>query len=234
MSTPEKRSLRKRIADSERVNNAVAAVLARYVAFCYRTSRWERRGFDELTAYLRTGRPAVMCLWHQRLLMAPYLFDLETARICSLNATARAGMMAGRILEKSGFEVEAMDPKASNVTVSRTVLGRMKRGYSVGMATDGTRGPARRSKTHPLLWARSAQAPIYVVAYSGRRCIHLPTWDRMMLPVPFTRGALVIRRFEEEVPRKMDEAELEALRQKLDLALDAVTGEADRIAGRSA
>jgi hypothetical protein len=32
----------------------------------------------------------------------------------------------------------------------------------------------------------------------------------------------------------MDEAELEALRQKLDQALDAVTEEADRIAGRIA
>lgn len=233
MSTPEKRSLRKRIADSERVNNAVAAILARYIAFCYRTSTWDRRGFEDLTAFLKTGEPAVMCLWHQRLLMAAYLFDQDAARICSLNTTARAGMMAGRILEKLGFEVEAMHPTATNVTVSRAVLGRMKRGYSVGMATDGTSGPARKSKTHPLLWARSAQAPIYVVAYSGKRCIHLPTWDRMMLPVPFTSGALVIRRFEEDVPRKMDEAELEALRQKLDRALDAVTEEADRIAGRS-
>ncbi|MGI1664038.1 lysophospholipid acyltransferase family protein [Palleronia sp. KMU-117] len=234
MSTTGKRSLRKRIADSETLNNALAAVLARYVAFCHRTSIWDRRGFEELTEFLKTGQPAVMCLWHQRLLMAPYLFDQDTARICSLNTTARAGMLAGRILEKLGFEVEAMHPTATNVTVSRAVLGRMKRGYSVGMATDGTRGPARVSKTHPLLWARSAQAPIYVVAYAGKRCIHLPSWDRMMVPVPFTRGALVIRRFEEEVPRKMDEAELEALRQKLDQALDAVTEEADRIAGRIA
>jgi lysophospholipid acyltransferase (LPLAT)-like uncharacterized protein len=232
MSGTPRKSLRKRIADSERVNNALAAIFAAYIAFCHRTTRWEMQGFEELTEFLKTGKPAVMCLWHQRLLMAPYLFDQETAQICSLNTTQRAGMMAGRILEKLGFEVEAMHPHTPNVTVSRTVLGRMKRGYSVGMATDGSHGPARASKTHPILWARSSRAPIYVVAFAGRRCIKLPTWDEMMLPLPFTRGALLVRPFGEDIPRKLDEPGMEAIRVKLDQALDAVTADADRIAGR--
>jgi len=70
------------------------------------------------------------------------------------------------------------------------------------------------------------------VAYAGRRCITLPTWDRMMLPLPFTRGALLVRRFPHEVPRKMTDNETEALRAVLDTELDALTDEADRIAGR--
>lgn len=223
---------RKRLADSEWLNNTVASILAGYIHFCYRTSRWDRDGFDELTEYLKTGEPAVMCLWHQRLLMAPFLFDQEVARICSLNTTARAGVMAGRILEKLGFEVEAMNPNATNITVSRAVLGRIKRGFSVGMATDGSHGPARVSKTHPILWARSSGKPLFVVAFAARRVIKLPTWDRMHLPLPFTRGALLVRRWEHDVPRKMSEDELETLRNALDISLDAVTDAADRRAGR--
>jgi lysophospholipid acyltransferase (LPLAT)-like uncharacterized protein len=224
--------LRKRIAGNEWLNDRIAVMLAAYVGWCYRTSRWERQGFDDLRAHLATGEPAVMVLWHQRLIMAPFLFDMELGRICSLTSTARAGRMAGRILGKFGFETIAMASNKRHVALSRAVLSRMKDGVSVGIATDGAQGPARVSKTFPVIWARSSGQPIFVVAYAGRRCITLPTWDRMMLPLPFTRGALLVRRFAHEVPRKMTEDETEALRAILDTELEALTDEADRIAGR--
>ncbi|NRB00826.1 MAG: DUF374 domain-containing protein [Rhodobacteraceae bacterium] len=232
MSSADKKPMRKRIADSEWLNNAVAGLLARYVAFCHWTTRWDRDGFDELRSHLQSGEPAVMCLWHQRLLMAPYLFDLETAPICTLNSTARAGRMGGRIVEKLGFEVEAMDPGATSVAVTRSVLKRIANGYSVGMTTDGSHGPPRISKTHPILWARASGKPIFTVAYASRRVLKLPTWDKMHLPLPFTRGALLVRRFDHDIPRKMSGDALEALRNELDIALDAVTDAADRRAGR--
>ena len=225
-------SLRKRIADSEGFNRAIARILAGYVRFAVRTSRWERRGFEALRDHLRGGEPAVMVLWHQRLIMAPYLFDQDLGKICSLNSDRRAGELAGMIVEEFGFETVAMSAAKREVALSREVLGRIKQGYSVGMATDGSTGPARRAKTFPIVWSRSAQKPIFLVAYSSRPALLMPTWDRQMIPLPFSRGALVIRRWEEEVPRKLSEDETEALRAKLDAALDAVTEEADRLAGR--
>lgn len=225
-------SLRKRIADSEGFNRAVARLLAGYLRFAVRTSRWERRGFEALRAHLRSGDPAVVVLWHQRLIMAPYLFDLDLGKICALSSDRRAGRMAGRIYEVFGFQNVPMSAAKREVALSRDVLGRMRDGYSVGVAADGTTGPARRAKTVPIVWARAAQRPIFLVAYASRPALLLPTWDRQMIPLPFSRGALVIRRWEEEVPRKLSEEATEALRAKLDSALDAVTEEADRLAGR--
>jgi lysophospholipid acyltransferase (LPLAT)-like uncharacterized protein len=225
-------SLRKRIAGSERLNDWVATVLAGYVSFCVRTSRWERDGFEALARHLDTGEPAVMVLWHQRLIMAPFLFDMERGKICGLTSSARAGRLAGRIVQKFGFVTVAMSSHQRHVSLSRAVLGHMRQGMSVGIACDGPTGPARQAKTFPLVWARSSGHPVFVTAYAGRRCIRLPTWDRMMLPLPFTRGALLVRPFPHRIPRKLDDAGMEDLRQKLDAALDAVTDEADRRAGR--
>ena len=137
-------SLRKRIADSEGFNRAIARILAGYVRFAVRTSRWERRGFEALRDHLRGGEPAVMVLWHQRLIMAPYLFDQDLGKMCSLNSDRRAGELAGMIVEEFGFETVAMSAAKREVALSREVLGRIKQGYSVGMATDGSTGPARR------------------------------------------------------------------------------------------
>ena len=81
-------SLRKRIADSERYNDALASVLERYVRFCHRTTRWQRLGFEPLDALVGAGTPAIAALWHQRLMLAPYLFPVELGPICSITSSA--------------------------------------------------------------------------------------------------------------------------------------------------
>jgi len=226
------RQIRKRIAGSPALNAALARLFAGYVRFCHATTRWERRGFEALRAQVAGDGPVVIAIWHQRLMMAPYLFTLDAGPICSLTSAARAGRMAGLIQTRFGFETIAMSSHTRHVALSRAVLGRMKQGVSVGIAPDGANGPARVAKTFPIVWARSSGAPIFVAAYSARRVWSLPTWDAMFFPLPFTRGALVVRPLDRPVPRKLDEAQTEALRAELDRALDAVTAEADALAGR--
>lgn len=217
------------------MNGWLAAALAAYIRFCFRTGRWQRDGFEPLSRHLETGAPVILAIWHQRLIMAPYLFDMEAGRIASLTSAARPGRLAGLILNRLGFEdTTPMSSHTRHVVSSRDVLKRIRDGGSVGIAPDGARGPARQAKSFPIQWARASGAPITVVAFSTRRAITLPTWDRMMLPVPFSRGALVVRWFGPEIPRKLTEAETRALQTKLTEALDAVTEEADRLAGRRA
>ncbi|MEO9777595.1 MAG: DUF374 domain-containing protein [Sedimentitalea sp.] len=226
-------SLRKKIADSAWFNAAIEGVFAAYIRFAYRTSRWERQGFGAMDEVLAEGEPVIVALWHQRLMMAPYLFNLDLGKICSLTSAARAGRMAGQVQARFGFATIAMSSHMRHVTLSREVLGRMRDGWSIGIATDGPRGPARIASTVPLVWARTSGKRVFVVAFSARRVVAFPTWDKMWLPAPFTRGVLMCREWQEDVPRRPTEEETEALRQKLELALDAITDAADLAAGRS-
>ncbi|MFV0514448.1 MAG: lysophospholipid acyltransferase family protein [Jhaorihella sp.] len=226
-------SLRRRIADSAWFNRFVEGLIAGWIRLAYRTSRWDRIGFEAMDGVLRTGKPVIVALWHQRLMMSPYLFDASLGRICTLTSGARAGRLAGQVQARFGFDTIAMSSNRRHVALSREVLGRMREGWSVGIATDGPRGPARVASTVPLVWARASGARVFVVAFSARRVIEFPTWDRMWLPAPFTRGVLMCREWRETVPRKPAEAETEALRRKLQAALDDVTDAADRAAGRA-
>lgn len=225
-------SLRKRIADSERYNDALASVLERYVRFCHRTTRWQRLGFEPLDALVGAGTPAIAALWHQRLMLAPYLFPVELGPICSITSSGRAGTLAGRMQTRFGFQTIAMSSHKRHVALSRDVLGRIKSGVSVGIATDGPRGPARQASTVPLVWARAAGVRIFGVAFSTRKAKRLGTWDRMFLPMPFDTGALVCREWPQTVPRKASPEQIEALRLDLQAHLNAVTEEADRAANR--
>ncbi len=225
-------SLRKKIADSAWFNRAVESAFAAYIRFAHGTSRWQRTGFEAMDEVLRSGSPVIVALWHQRLMMSPYLFDASLGRICTLTSSARAGRLAGQVQARFGFETIAMSSHKRHVALSREVLGRIKAGYSIGIATDGPRGPARVASTVPLVWARASGIPVFVVAFSARRVIRFPTWDRMMLPAPWTRGVLMCKPWDHAVPRRASDAQTEALRIKLETALNEITDAADRETGR--
>lgn len=226
-------SLRKKIADSAWFNTAVEGLFAAYIRFAYRTSRWQRSGFEPMDQALKRGEPVIVALWHQRLMMSPYLFDTTLGKMCSLTSGARAGRMAGQVQALFGFETIPMSSHKRHVALSREVLGRIRDGYSIGIATDGPRGPARVASTVPLVWARASGKRIFVVSFAARRVIRFPTWDRMMLPAPWTRGVLMCREWDQDVPRKVSEEETERLRVSLQAALNDITDASDQAAGRS-
>jgi len=231
--SPKKPSLRKKIADSAWLNRTVERLLAAYIRFAYRTSRWQRVGFEAMHQELKNGEPVIVALWHQRLMMSPYLFDASLGKICTLTSSARAGRLAGQVQALFGFETIAMSSHKRHVALSREVLGRIRDGYSIGIATDGPRGPARVASTVPLVWARASGKRIFVVSFSARRVISFPTWDRMMLPAPWTRGVLMCREWDQKVPRKPSEEETENLRVKLEMALNEITDATDLAVDRS-
>jgi hypothetical protein len=225
-------SLRKRIADSPRFNRTIEGLFAAYVRFAYRTSRWQRSGFEEMDACVKRGEPVIFVLWHQRLIMAPYLFDTSLGRICALTSAARAGRLAGQILVRLGFETIPMSSHKRHVALSREVLRRTKEGCSIGIAADGPRGPARISSGVPITWARMTGCRVFTVAFAEKKVLKLPTWDKQMLPLPFSRGVLICQEWQETVPKKPTDGEAEALRQSLEKALDQITDKADQAAER--
>lgn len=207
--------------------------MARYIRFVVRTSQFERSGFDTMDGLLAKGEPVIVVLWHQRLFMSPYLFNTDLGRICSLTSTSRAGQMAGRWQKLFGFDTIAMSSHKRHITLSREVLGKINEGFSIGIAADGARGPARVCSTVPLIWSRVSGKRVFVVSFSARGVVTLPTWDSAMLPRPWTRGVLMCREWTGEVPRKASVEEMETLRLEVQAALDAVTDASDMAMGRA-
>lgn len=226
-------SLRKRIADSDRYARIITGTVAGYLWFAYRTSRWQRIGFEPMDEAVKKGDPVIMVLWHQRLMMSPYIFDLSLGKICSLTSAARAGTMVGKLLQRFGYDNVSMASRQRHVALSRAVLERIKDGHSIGIAADGPRGPARQSSTVPIVWGRVSGKRIFVVSYSSRRALELPTWDKTMVPAPFTRGVFTCQEWQNTVPRKGTDEEYENLRLSLQSALDDITNASDLACGRT-
>ena len=151
--------------------------------------------------------------------------------LSSLYDRSPIGRISGALQRRVGLQPMEMSKRRSNVAASRIVLKRVREGVSIGMTGDGPLGPALVFKDAPLEWARVTGMPVYGYAFSTTKGRRLKSWDQMLVPHPFGKGALVFRRFEGTVPRKMTPDETEALRNGLGTFLDETTRQADALIG---
>ena len=218
--------LRQHIEQSKFLISLVARIAGAYLSLCNRTTRWEFRGLEELKSELENG-PILLLMWHGRLLMAPYHWPLAARSLSSLHDTSPIARVVGALQRQIGLQPMEMSAKLSNIAASRIVLRRVRDGVCIGMAADGPQGPNQQLKDAPLEWARVMRRPIFGYAYAVKRHRILGSWDKMMLPLPFTRGVAVFERFEGSLPTKMDPEMTEAARAGLTALLDGVAAEAN-------
>ena len=219
-------SLRSRLQKSPVLAAIIARVIGTYLRFCHATTRWDITGVDGLARDLAKG-PILLVMWHERSLMGPLHWPLRHGQLSSLHASSAIGRVSGAMQRQFGLRPMKMSDRKSNVAASRQVLQRVREGVSIGMTGDGPLGPALVVKDAPLDWARAMQQPVYTYAFATTRHWRLKAWDKMMVPLPFGRGAVTFNRWEADVPRKADLQTIARLRASLDVALRQATARVD-------
>jgi lysophospholipid acyltransferase (LPLAT)-like uncharacterized protein len=169
--------------------------------------------------------------WHGGLVPVAHRF--RDCGIAVAISRSRDGDLAAAVLEGLGYPDP---PRGSSshggVVALRALLNRQTAGDTVGIVTDGPRGPARVSKPGIIGLARLGRAPIVPIGVAARPALRIGSWDRLMLPLPFAAvafhfGAPVV------VPRDSDPEAVEQARQALDRALAESTKRAsDSLARR--
>lgn len=225
------KKLRRGIERSETMAAMVAWVAGAYLNLCNRTIRWQTEGLDDLNAALREG-PVILVLWHEHVLMAAHHWPASKAPLSSLYTASPIGRVAGALHRQRGLQPIEMAPKASNLAASRAVLQRAREGVSIGIAADGPLGPARVLKGAALDWARTTGMPVFVYAFATSRGRRLGSWDRMVLPRPFGRGAILYRRLEATLEKTRDDGIRAAQNRMLEDALNTVGCEAAAMSER--
>ncbi|WP_341211110.1 hypothetical protein [uncultured Limimaricola sp.] len=223
-------SLGKRLAKSPAVIRSLGRIAHGWLARCQRRTSWEVRGEDALRAALAQG-PVLLVLRHSRLMLGPFHWPRDAADLSSLHDTSPIARIAGDTHRRCGLTPVAMSARLSNLAMSRMVMDRMRAGASIGITADGPLGPMGEINDPPLDWARITGAPVFFYAYATERQSRAKSWDRLLLPRPGGRGAVVFRPWDDTMPRRTDAQERARLRASMKAALDATTAEADAMLG---
>ncbi len=164
-------------------------------------------------------RPLIGCFWHACIIPATYLWRNLGVRVMSSNSYD--GEYMGRIIRKFGFV--AVKGSSSRNAV-RALLGlrhALEDGWTVAFSLDGPRGPRHKVKPGPVALGRSSGAPLTMFHMAVEKAWVLNTWDRLMIPKPFSR---VLVRFGKLIPVPPDatDEDIERYTAELQAALDRV------------
>ena len=92
---------------------------------------------------------------------------------------------------------------------------KIREGYGIGITPDGPRGPRHVMQPGIIKLAQLTGALVVPLHVRYSRAIHFPTWDRFMLPLPFST-VKVIYDAPHVVPRRMTEDEFEHHRASIE------------------
>ena len=164
-------------------------------------------------------RPLIASFWHSCMIPATYIFRNMGIRVMSSNSYD--GEYMGRIIHKFGFV--AVKGSSSRNAV-RALLGlrrALEEGWTVAFTLDGPRGPRHKVKPGPVALARSSGLALTMFHAAVDRAWVLNTWDRLMIPMPFSR---VLVRFGKLIPVPEDatDEDIERYTGELQAALDRV------------
>lgn len=217
--------LAKRIGKNEGVRGALCWLAAQYIRLVFATGRWRQIGQDVPRRLKAEGRPLIVAFWHSRLLMMPKTWI--GGPFAMLISQHRDGLLIARTVAHFGIETIAGSSSRGGAAAFRSILKELKAGRTIGITPDGPRGPRQRASTGVIDIARLSGAVIVPLTYSCRGRL-LASWDRFLLPHPFSTGVFLWGE-PIEVPR---DADVDSLRVLLEERMNAQLAEADRLTGQ--
>ena len=108
----------------------------------------------------------------------------------------------------------------------REMLKASEEGYDIAITPDGPRGPRYRVQKGIIELARRTGIDIIPITFNASRKKIFRSWDRFLLPYPFSQGVFI---WGEPlyVPRQMDDNAFEKKRLLLERRLREITDRAD-------
>jgi lysophospholipid acyltransferase (LPLAT)-like uncharacterized protein len=192
----------KRLLRHPRAQAFLAAAVGRYLAFALRSTRWTLHGEAHFARHAG-GIPCIVACWHERLPLIPQLWVIARARGAApgqrthvLVSRHNDGRFIGAVVARFDLRIvhgstRRAGQERGGSAGARALLSRLEAGDHVMLTPDGPRGPRRVAAPGVAQLAAWSGVGVMPVAGQTRWRVTLPTWDRMVVPLPWGRGALV-------------------------------------------
>jgi lysophospholipid acyltransferase (LPLAT)-like uncharacterized protein len=184
-----------------------------------RTWRFEAIAEEGVTPLIE-GRGAgarIFCFWHQCVLPCTVYFRTTGATI--LISRSFDGELVTRVLKLFGFHAV----RGSSSSGAREGLLGLKHVIESGgpaiFTADGPRGPIYQTKMGPIKLAQTTGAEIGAFHLEPERAWVLGSWDRFLIPKPFTRICVSWAQWT-HVPTDLAAGEFEFKREQLNAAIE--------------
>jgi len=186
--------------------------------------------FEKAKAEIESRR-FIFAFWHSRILMVSYLYKGWGAAI--LVSKSKDGEIIAQILKRQGHETIRGSTSRHGVRALARLIKILKEEIRPGVVVpDGPRGPRFKVQPGVITLAQKTGYPIVPLSYSAERIKIFASWDRFILPYPFTEGS-VIYGTPISVPWNIDGEGQEAYRIRVEEELNRITKTVDYYYGHT-
>ncbi len=192
--------------------------------FLAKTTRKRFIGAEDLLARWERKEQVILAFWHGRILLMRFPYRGEKA--CVMNSMHRDGEIITRVLKRFGVSAVRGSSTRGWMGGLKGMIAAYRQGYDLLVVPDGPRGPRYQVKSGVLQLARVTGAPIFPVTYGAKWKITVKSWDRLLIPLPFSRITYVAGQ-PIQVPADASPEMMEMKRQELEHTLTTITAIAD-------
>ena len=188
------------------------------------------RGAGHLDSLEAGNSAAIISYWHQmQIFCAWYLLRRarQGFRVSFLTSPSVSGEVPAAIIRRWGAGVLRGSSKRSAGQTLRDMHEILVlQNTSLVITPDGPTGPLHEFKPGTIMLARMTKAPIVLIAYAASHCIRWRSWDRFIVPLPFSRVAIVVDE-PYRVPAGASVDDLASVRVELERRMAALVAQAE-------
>src|SRR5262245_26440556 len=130
----------KKLVRNERFLNFLAWVAACYIGFVFKTTRWQRIGWENPQQHWRSNKPFITAFWHNRLMMGPFGWASQMP-FYMLISGHKDGQLIAKTVGHHGIRTISGSTSRGGLTALKALLKTLKAGECIGVTPDGPRGP---------------------------------------------------------------------------------------------
>ena len=127
----------------------------------------------------------IIAFWHDHLLLM--LHTKFRRPITVMSSHSRDGDIAVGIYAHYGVATSRGSSTRGGMAGLRGLIRSARSGSNIVFTPDGPRGPARVAKEGIIVAAQATGLPIVPIAFAAKKKKLLSSWDRMVVPLPFTQ-----------------------------------------------
>ncbi len=193
------------------------------------TCRVRVEGREQVAAIMESRR-FILCFWHARILVVAWAHQHWGSSI--MVSRSEDGEIIAQVVRRQGHHPVRGSSTRGGAEAMEVLVNKLKHHvHPAGIIPDGPQGPRYVVQPGAVTLARKTGYPILPVTFSARRRWVAPSWDRFVVPRPFSECLLLFGR-PIHVPADLDLAGREDRRKALEKELNRITLTADRRFGQ--
>lgn len=144
---------------------------------------------DDVRAYMKNDAPVAIVLWHNRLFLAAEIVRRyrQGRPAYALVSASKDGAWLTAFFSLAGMRTVRGSSSRLGREAATALVDVLKAGFDVGITPDGPRGPIYELKPGSIIVARRTKAPMLLVGAEFESAWQLKSWDRFVIPKPFSR-----------------------------------------------